>query len=363
MIAKSHQPPLEYIVSYLKSEGWKLVTDNERWYVFEGCEDSDGDAFEIILSRNNQTPDYALYIQQAVDILASLTDTSPEKITKDILRHDRDIFNSRITENADLNSTPLRLAIKVISGLKQLFICATDSEERDSKPFYQRTGTNPGRVLDEVRFGHTFSGSFGYSVESPVKTQTDLFKPPLQRRVMERIVRGLATTDQAAKMQDVQPLVDGYETGFSANMCDAILSMSEDHNIPIEYSIEWSRIINVSKDLRAIDSVNIQRHHFEYLQSASARLKDIQPEFVTIEGPIVNLRSPNDPQSEDDFDRKVTILWDLEQEKSRKLVVHLSRDEYLEAIEAHKQGRLISVKGYILGSKRQLSEPREFKIL
>lgn len=363
MIALLPPPPLERTVSYLKSEGWELVSNNDRWYVFEGYEDIDGDAFEIILSKNVSSPDFRLYIQQTLDILSSLTDKTPEMIAAEILRYDRDIFDSRITERADVCSVPLRSAIKAIAGLKQLFVCATDSEERDSLPYYPKIGSKSGRILDEVRFGHTFPGSFVYSIESPVKTQTDMFKSPLQRRVMERIVRGLATTDNAAKMQEVTLLVEGYETGFSANMCDAILSMSDDHNLEIEYSVKWSKKYPVAEDLRAISSVCIKRDHFEFLRFASDKLKDIKPEFVTIEGHIVSLRSPDDPQSEEDVERKVTINWQQNEDEPRKVAVPLERDEYLEAILAHKDNKLVSVKGYIEGTKRQLAEPRDFKIL
>lgn len=363
MIALLPPPPLERTVSYLKSEGWDLVSNNDRWYVFEGYEDIDGDSFEIILSKNVSSPDFRLYIQQTLDILASLTDKTPEMIAAEILRYDRDIFDSRITENADVCSVPLRSAIKAITGLKQLFVCATDSEERDSLPYYPKVGSNPGRILDEVRFGHTFPGSFGYSVESPVKTQTDMFRSPLQRRVMERIVRGLVTTDIATKMDKVTPLVEGYETGFSANMCDAILSMSEDHNMEIVYSIKWSKKYPVAEDLSAVTSVCIKRDHFERLQLASEKLKDIKPEFVTVEGHIVNLRSPDDPQSEEEVERKVTVNWQQDEGKSRMVNVSLTKEEYEEALSAHWNTRLVSVKGYIQGSERLLSDPRDFKTL
>ena len=363
MIALLPPPLLERTVSYLKSEGWDLVSNNDRWYVFEGYEDIDGDAFEIILSKNVSSPDFRLYIQQTLDILASLTDKTPETIAGEILRYDRDIFDSSISENVDLCSTTLRSAHNFVSGITQLFVCGTDSEQRDSKPYYRKVGSNPGRVLDEVRFGHTFSSSFGFSVESPVKTQTDMFEAPLQRRVMERIARGLATAEKAARMQNETPLVEGYETGFSANMCDAILGMSDDHHVEIEYSIKWSKKYPAAEDLRSIPSVRIKQEHFELLKYASEQLKDIKPEFVTVEGRIVNLRSPGDPQSEEDVERKVTIEWNYEKGKSRRVVVPVESHEYLEAFSAQWNNRLISVQGYIRGRERLLEDPRNFKVL
>jgi hypothetical protein len=363
MIALLPPPPLERTVSYLKSEGWDLVSNNDRWYVFEGYEDIDGETFEIILSKNVSSPDFRLYIQQTLDILASLTDKTPEIIVGEIIRFERDIFNSHISKYVDLCSTTLRSAHDFVAGIKQLFVCGTVSEVRDSKPYYQNVGSNPGRVLDEVRFGHTFPSSFGFSVESPVKTQTDMFEAPLQRRVMERIVRGLATTEEASKMEDVVPLLKGYETGFSANMCDAILSMTHDHHMEIEYSIKWSNKYPAAEDLRTISSVCIKQIHFELLKSASEQLKRIEPEFVTVEGHIVSLRSPDDPQSEEDVERKVTVEWNYEEGKSRRVVVPVESHEYLEAFSAQWNNRPISVQGYIRGRERLLEDPRDFKVL
>lgn len=364
MIALVSQPPLEQTVSYLKSEGWTLVSNNERWYVFEGYEDIDGEAFEIILSKNDSTPDYRLYIQQTLDIVSSLTDKTPETIAGEILRYDRDIFYSRITENVDPSSTPLSSAFKAIAGLKQLFVASYASEERGSQPFYSNIGANSSKILDAVRFGHTYPGSFGYSVESPVNTQIDMFKPPLPQRVIERIVRGLATTDKATKIPDVAPLLEGYETGFNANMCDAILNLSNDHSKAIEFRIKWSKKRrNLPEGLEAIKSVNIQQHHFELLQEASEKLKYTQPEFVTVEGRIVGLRSPHNPQSEDADERKVTVEWDLEDGNTRNVVVPLEKDEYLEALSAHKDNKSLSVNGYIRGTERQLTDPSDFKII
>ncbi|MDE2855232.1 MAG: hypothetical protein OXN88_13755 [Chloroflexota bacterium] len=363
MTALLPQPPLERLVSYLKFEGWKLVSDNERWYILEGYEDIDGDPIEIILSKNDSTPDYRLYIQQTLDIVSSLTNKSPDVLAREVMHRERDILDTRIIDNTDITSTALKSAFNVVSGFKDLFVCATDSEQRDAKPFYQKAGSNPNRILDVVRFGHTFAGSFGYSIESPVKTQTDMFQAPLERRVMERIITGLVNADNAVKLADIGPLVNGYETGFSANMCDAILRTGDDHNTAIEYSVRWSEKYPVSDELRSVKCVQIDRNHYEFLQEASAKLREVQPKFVTIKGHVRNLRAPSDPQNADDPDRNVTIEWEMEEGISRKIVVRLESSEYAAAWNAHWNEQIVSVKGYIEGTKRQLSKPHDFKII
>lgn len=375
MNASVYNLPLGHITSYLKSEGWELVSDNERWYVFEGCEDIEGDPFEIVLPKNINAPDYRTYVQHTVNILASLTDKAPQTVADDILLYDRDVLMIRILENVDTTSSiPIHLAAKQIPEIKQLIAYAACSE-KNAKTYFDNSASG-NKMLKHYRFGHTIASSFGYRIESPVGKQErlhqiDMFKDepevilPLPRRVMERIIRGLAATEEAARLQNAQPLVDGYESGFNANMCDAIFNMSEQQKEPIEYSIKWSNKISVSEDLRNVNNIRIQRRHFEYLETASEKLKELQPKFRTIEGHVVGLSSRSDPQSEDEADRLVTIHWYPRSGRSRKIQTILGKKDYLDALKAHENWYIVSVQGFVQprGSKWQLSEPREFKIL
>lgn len=378
MNASVYNLPLGHITSYLKSEGWELVSDNERWYVFEGCEDIDGEPFEIVLPKNINAPDYRTYVQHTVKILSSLTDKAPQTIADDILLYDRDILMIRILENVDTTSIPIHLAAKQIPALKQLIAYAASLEQDDEnakKPYFIQTAPTAGEMVKHYRFGHTFFGSFGYRIESPIKGnvhfQRDMFQDestailPLERRIMERIIKGLAATEEAVKLRDVKPLINGWDKGFNANMCDAILKMSDEQKEPIEYRIKWSNKIHVSNDLKHVKRVYIQKRHFEYLETASKQLKEQAPESVTIEGRIIDLHSSDDPKSEDAKDRSITVQWYQRQGRPRNVRITLQKDNYIKAIQAHGDWKIISVNGNLQrkGSKWQLSEPREFKIL
>lgn len=362
-LAKTYSLPTQHIKSYLEREHWSLVNENDRWIVFQSDHPVD-----IALPKDTLAPDYHVYVEHALKTLSSASGQPLDTIVNAILRYDRtkydlDILRARLMAHVYRSSLALRVATNFIAGLRLFLISATDPEVRDPKPWYEKAGSNPGDVLDEIQFGHTFASSFGFSIESPVKTPTNMFEPPLQRRVMQRIARGMIATEKAVMMENESPLVEGYETGFNANMCDAILSMSDDYDMEMVYTIEWSQKYPVADDLKAVSSVSISRDHFELLKVASAQLKNIKPEFVTVEGHIVSLRSPHNPQSEDADERRVTVAWEMENAKSRKIVVPLERDEYLEAISAHKDNKRLSVKGYIRSSDRQLAEPSDFKII
>ena len=77
-------------------------------------------------------------------------------------------------------------------------------------------------MLDHFKFGHTFRGSFGYRIESRFKgdshTQLNMFvdqddpEPivPDERKVLQRIYRGLTATSEAVTKDDMTIISDGY---------------------------------------------------------------------------------------------------------------------------------------------------------
>ena len=378
MNASVYNLPLGHITSYLESEGWELVSDNERWYVFEGCEDIEGDPFEIVLPKNIDAPDYPMYVQHTIKILSSLMDKTPEKITNDILFYDWDILMVRMTENVDATSIPIHLAAKQIPQFKQLIASAASSEQ-NARSYFRQPLSLAKKMIKHYRFGRPLAASFGYRIESPVgdkrhfqkPRQMDLFEEdevilPLSRRVMERIIRGLIATEKAVEQQNVQPLIDGYAEGFNANMCDAILRISDSQREPIEYGIKWSNKIIASDNMKNASNIHIRRRHFEYLETASEQLKILKPKFRTIHGLVIGLSSSGDPLSEDIIDRTVLVKWDPPgRGRPRKIRINLAKDDYVKAHRAHLAWDTISVNGNLQrkGSQWQLSEPREFKIL
>lgn len=379
MNASVYDLPLGHITSYLESEGWELVSDNERWYVFEGCEDIEGDPFEIVLPKNINAPDYRTYVQHTVNILSSLTDKAPQTIADNILLYDRDVLTVRLTENVDVTSSiPIHLASKQIPQFKQLIAFAASSEQ-NARPYFRQPLSLAKEMTKHYRFGRLLAASFGYRIESPVGNkkhfqkphQMDLFEEdevilPLSRRVMERIIRGLIATEKAVEQQNAQPLIDGYAEGFNANMCDAILRISDFQREPIEYGIKWSNKIIASDNMKNASNIHIRRRHFEYLETASEQLKILKPKFRTIHGLVIGLSSSGDPLSEDIIDRTVLVKWDPPgRGRPRKIRINLAKDDYVKAHRAHLAWDTISVNGIMQrkGSQWQLSEPREFRIL
>ena len=105
--------------------------------------------------------------------------------------------------------------------------------------------------------------------------------------------------------------------------------------------------------------------HLPYLERASKELAARESAYITIEGLIHELNSQVDPQSNDAGGRSVIIRGAPQGDRSRKIHVALGKDDYLEAIRAHRAWQTVSVSGYLdkTGGKWRVTEPKDFKVL
>ena len=383
MAATTYDIPIANITTFLDEEGWNLEQEgDDRWYVFSGEEDSDNDSFEIVLPKTTRSPEYPLYVMHMIEILSSLADKPHELIMQEIQNVCRDVLLVRIDDRASTTSIPMDRAAKQIPKLKQLVAFAACSEK--SQKAHYRDSSKGKAMAEHFRFGHTVAGSFGYRVESAVGErmlfhedldqlrQLEIFEdqeieeaPPLERRVLERIVRGLVATAKSVEVRNTQPLVDGYFSGFNANMCQAILQIGQGHYEPIEYRVSWSKKIPVPKDIVQHSSIRIDRSHFDYLNAASRELKETEPRKITVEGRVTALSSEDDPRSEHVDDRSVIVRVSSGRFKSRKLRIALGKRDYERADKAHMDWNTISVTGEMrqIGSHWHLTDPNDFRVI
>ncbi|XOF33786.1 MAG: hypothetical protein ACL93V_00345 [Candidatus Electrothrix sp. YB6] len=353
--------------SFLRSKGWlEISCTNRKLSVFQGPEGDSGNPLEVFLPSSNDFEDLTKRIYDVFSLLSNLYEIEPAALSRILKSLNIDKFFVKISPDDNFPfSIPLEVAKKEVNGLRNLFVYSACSEKK-ALPHHEtpsRTGYN---MAKKIRFGHTFHGSFGFSVESPVVEefkQQDMFFPPIERRIIERIIRGIQKTNEAISKQDPDILASGYQYGFNSRMCEAIVEMGEELETPLELAVHWASSLPPSEDVSNFKVQAFGDEEFSYLKYAANKMKEVDPENSLILGKVVNLRS-NDPTSESGK-RIIILKHHHENYGNINVKIELGVNQYLLAIEAHKSRAQLEVQGILerKGSSWQLEAVSDLKII
>lgn len=362
---------LPNLKEYLRLHGWtRIAHKNTRIEVYRQVDEST--SLEVVIPRSQEFADYGTRIAETVQTLAAVSQQSSEAVFTQISEINEDVLRARVlATTSDRLSIPLDMAVSVVGGLKRLLTYSAAGEV-SALPFYSRATKKAITHTEHCRFGHTFVGSFGFTIESPLapEVQTDLIPgvaaPPFERRVMERLYRGLDQLTQAVRAADLAPIVTNYATGLSANMCDALLEITQSGtNQEVSFAVNWSPRVVPAPDLALLSQgISIGQSAVEYLEAASKQLRRMEESRqITIEGRVVLLKSDSQPwEDEPDDLHTVVIAWlDVDGKAVRTRAV-LAPADYITACNAHMQGLTVSVSGTLerRGKYTRLVNPERF---
>ncbi|MGC8541536.1 MAG: hypothetical protein ACP5QA_13035 [Phycisphaerae bacterium] len=367
---------VEDVTAVIRSLGWtKTNHPNPNFLVYENGVDDNGDPIKLVLPNGNDFADAPDKIASAINLIAWKRGSTVEEIMQLIRNRGTDIFRQRLIGNTKITGLPLELAATVIGHLRELVYYSACAEE-DPQPFFEK-GRKIGRDYTTLcRFGHTFAGSFGLSIEMPIppNPRSNLIQAepsaPLERRIMYRIMRGLITASKGVREGEVAILTDNYATGFNANLCETMAGLTEVlAGLKSEYSMLWSPEFQVADDLRDAQPVMIDPGEFRrFFESAAKSLRKVKESQETaITGSIIQLRADlEDDGGENLFHgRKITIKWDIGTGRSINIRAALNADDYKLACDAHKDNRMVQITGIPekLGKSWDLTSPKHFRVL
>ncbi|MEI6075303.1 MAG: hypothetical protein WCS94_07010 [Verrucomicrobiota bacterium] len=378
-ISRSKLTPQD-LARFLRLHAWKTIPLKQPGLIaFAGAPDQKGQSVEIILPAAGDESSVARNLASAINTLGVLMDRPGTDVIRFILGVDRDIFGSRLADpQASRGSISLERAVDVIGNLRDLFSYAACSEEDPRTAFAKATGIGAKHVKT-CRFGHTFAGSFGFTVESPITVSPSPHLPnaveagviplpaaPFERRVLERIMRGIAATREAVVSGSPDPLIAGYKDGFSANLCESLMELLQTvDEANTEFTIGWSPEWEAPKSIPT--RVRLEGKATKYLESAARYLRSPeQSAEIILTGLLINLRSKSAPadMGEEDSPRQVTIEGTDNKGVERTLRVVLTPDEYRAACDAHRDGRKVSITGRLEKAAKfwVLMAPKDFKV-
>jgi hypothetical protein len=332
----------------LLARHWNISTSKEAFEVFE-CE-----AIELILPKNPAKSGSVRAIDDAIRTLSQFEDRPVANVISDIRAIGYDSVKSRLPDSAIRNDgVSLEVAAEFVQGAKDL-LASSATSEIEPKPAFLRNRKDAIDYSNRCVFGHTFRGSFGFVIESPVSPNDapsllDVETPPFERRVIERLVRGLRDVDDAVRRQNLDALTVDHLNGFNANMCEDFATLVEKVSpsgllIDVTFSPEWSpREGLLSKSIFTVDN-----RHAEAAEEAARTLRKIEIRLDrTVVGRVVRLESNANPQEllTPQGTREIAIDCSSEDLGQVRVRMALQPRDYLRALEAHRLALSVSVTG------------------
>ncbi len=369
---------VEDVTALIRTLGWtKQPHPNPDVLVYEKGQDDLGKPVKLVLPNGNDFEDAPNMVAVAIRLIAATGGYTPPQVIELLRNRGSDIFRQRLISDSRITSVPLETAPRIVGHLRDLIFYAACAEE-DPQPFFDK-GRKIGKdYAARCRFGHTFPGSFGLSIEMPIppnpqaSLSPDAEPIPFERRIMERIVRGLHTASRGVREGDVTLITKGFKSGFNANLCEVMANLAEElggvGGMRTEYSTLWSPEFTVAEDLRRLDPIRIDPGVFRpYFEAAAKSLRESRESLDTIvTGAIVQLRAELDDEDADhDADRQVTIRWEPSPRQMANIRVALGPQEYRLACDAHRDQRSVRVSGRPekQGKFWVLTSPKDFIIL
>lgn len=356
---------LRSITDYLRATGWTRIKYQNRRLAVYAKELQAGEPPAVVaLPDKPSYSDFSSRMLDAVQRLAEVEETTPGDMYQKIQSVGQDSIRLRLLFPSDKAVPSLEVTASFLQGVRDLIAYAACMEQ-ETRPYF----TQPFRVgreqAERCLFDHTFHGSFGFIVQSPLPTVERLSLPgsvrPLERGVVERITRGLMSAQTAKEKQRSEEISEHYTSGLNGNMCKAVLEMLEElPDTPVEYSVRWSISLQPARDVEQVLPIVLDKEVSYYLRDAAKYLEATQPDLEydkTIEGRVISLSAEN--QSE----RQVTVLAD----GYGKVSFLLDAEDYATACDAHRDAHVVTVVGTLQRKSRAgdlwtLLSPRAFRV-
>jgi hypothetical protein len=357
MLPPSSQISLQRLHAFLQSRNWSRVDHpNIRICVFHG-QDINGHESRLVLPASMDLVDSEPLLESALCEMALNFGESIKTLVSKMMLRGFDALKARsfrIVGHDD--SLPLDVASDWIYKMRQLAASSAYTEQ-DPRPYFEKTGSAGSGFASHCRFGHTFTGSFGVTIESPVQENPvipslgDRVGLPFERRVFQRIARGLQILGQAIAEDNIENLANSYAVGLNANMCRCLSEAFEAvEGRRIEYVFEWSSLVPPDKDVDQLSPFVFDGRAYEFSLATALQLEQNEEQGEeTIEGKIYQLKSRSGGgRSGDELlpgDQIISMSWQREGRPSATIRVPLSPVDYQRACDAHRDDKLIQITG------------------
>jgi len=343
MISKYNIDVLDKIVSmnceaYLKNKGWipagKIET---RARVFSNKNKNDN-SIEIIVPLV-ELADYKSRICDILHTLQDFEDRDMNSIANEIVLSNYDVFKIAAFKGDTRASLPLSDAATLLDRAVTMIASAAQSIDKKQAYFPRRT-SEVNDFLSKLEMGHTERGSFVISIQTPIVPnimkeegeKEELFA----RKVTTQLCSLITTAANFANILDDDTIKQSVSYGMNANFIEALADITNIcGEMGTNLDMKWSPL----RPCNEKNHFHIKRGTVDTLREIGKALKTKLPENdIEIEGYITDLHRDENPEARNIKIRTID---------SAKLI-HidgLSSDNYTKALDAHKEDKIIVLKG------------------
>lgn len=349
-------PPIGLLRRYLLANNWiSTPLRDGALTLFTRRRDEEGP--EIVLG-NVEPTDTAKRILQALQTLSDISGVPVLTLAREISMFDFDIVQARLPNSLVIrDSIPLRVAERFIGNVRRFFTSAA-AAEISGAVHVSNAQTIGAEYADSCRFAHTFRGSFGFTIESlagpsPKTLDGEPSPKPVERRIIERMATGLSHLQLAAAVRSTDPILEGIRDGFNLNMLEdfqTLLSGSSASRIKFDFTLTPAWPTTLDQKL----SAEVSDELLPLIDSAASQLRPPNvPQAEVVVGKIVWLESREVPTDLlHDGGREIGIEGESAERGDLSVKVRLDPQNYLAALDAHRTGRLVRVKGEVRRTAR-----------
>ncbi len=363
-----------YLTSYLDANNWKFVSKYEDIAsVWQKCDDNV--TIKVIAPSDTKLADYANRILDVIKVLSGIEKRPIENIITDILRANADTIRITAYKGKPINSLPLYDASNLLKSSLDMIASVAQSIINPRPYFCSRYSKEVEDFISGLKMGHTEQGSFIVNIFSktdprlqnlftPLEKEQELLNKddePLGRKTIMRISQLLPLAINAANNRDEQMFMNSIKDGMSANFCESISEITKicgDEGANID--ISWAPVRPVMPYWHLETNFSIRQDTADVLTEAAQRLRTLAPEKDSeIMGYVVKCEK-NETANQGEIKVNDTLG-----DKSRAIYLILNDSEYKRAVEAHRDGLMITAKGDIekQAKKQMLVNIRDFEIL
>lgn len=333
---------------YLTSHGWSKVAFDRKKMQFFVMRSEDSNGLRIMLPATDKYIDISDRITQAIEVLSQIEERSVVDVCMDLLTTTSDSLRVRLQIPNTKTSIPIENASRHVKSIKNLLLYSACSEIKNLPHFEHPIPAAQG-MLTSFEFCHTFQGSFGFEVSSTVvkeNTTADFFEAPANRKIVERIARGLISLEKAVSFEDPDIMIKSYETAMNARMCDAVSQIGLGGELNFGVDIDWASAVKPEEDVLKFKSQYIGEEHVSMLNYVSEKLKIIAPELKSISGLVVNLHCTTNP-TDGAARRIIAIKVNHTEFGVIEVQLALGSEAYQLALSAHSEGKRLAATGQL----------------